>query len=192
MIPKAFAKAVATANPWVVLLVFALILTVVYVALWKCPKTRPYKGQLVVLFAICLMALLFFICTYSFKVSKMATGATAATMPRCWCGCLIPVGLLCLKSVLDGSSNPDELFGAHWRQVIIVAVAVFVSVYLFNFIGYYISTSLFLIMLMVMMGEKRPTVLIALPVCWCLFCYFVFVKFLFIALPTGSLFASIF
>lgn len=191
MIPKEFAKAVAGMNPWVLLLVFMLILTVMYVILWKIPQTRPYKGQISVLFAICLMALLFFICTYSFKTSKMATGATAATMPRCWCGCLIPVALLCLKSIVDGHTKPDEPFFERWPQVIIVAVAVFVSVYLFNFLGYYLSTSLFMIMLMMLMGERRPKLLIILPVCWCLFCYAIFVKLLFIALPTGSLFAAI-
>lgn len=192
MIPKAFAKSVATMNPWVLLIVFALILTVIYIAFWKIPQTRPYKGQLIVLVAICLMALLFFICTYSFKTSKMATGATAATMPRCWCGCLIPVAILCLKSIVDGHTKPDEPFASRWPQVIIVAVGVFVSVYLFNFIGYYISTSLFMIGLMLLMGERRVWLLIVLPVCWCIFCYAIFVKVLFISLPVGSLFAGIF
>lgn len=189
---KAFAKALASANPWIVLLVFAAVLAVLYVAFWKCPKTRPYKGQLIVLCAICLMALLFFILTYSFKVSKMATGATAATMPRAWCGCLIPVALLCLKSILDGSADPDEPFGQHWKMVLGVTAAVFVSVYLFSSIGYYLSSAIFLVMLMLLMGERKPVVLIGVPIFWCVFTYFVFAKFLFIALPTGTLWASIF
>lgn len=189
---KAFAKALASTNAWIILLVCVIILAALYVIFWKIPKTRPFKGQLIILCAICLMALLFFILTYSFKVSKMATGATAATMPRAWCGCLIPVALLCLKSILDGSAEPDEPFGKHWKMVIGVAVAVFFSVYLFQSIGYYLSSAIFLVMLMWIMEERRPVVLAAVPVCWCIFTYFVFAKFLFIALPTGTLWASIF
>ncbi|MGN0158820.1 MAG: tripartite tricarboxylate transporter TctB family protein [Brotaphodocola sp.] len=189
---RAFAKTLASLDAWIILLICLIIMAALYVAFTKIPKTRPYKGQLLVLSGICLMALLFFILTYSFKVSKMATGATAATMPRAWCGCLIPVALLCLKSILDGSSEPDEAFGPHWKMVIGVVVAVFVSVYLFSSIGYYLSSAIFVILLMWLMGERRPLVLVGVPIGWCIFTYFVFAKFLFIALPTGTLWASIF
>ncbi len=188
----AFAKMLASLNVWWVLLGYFLILAVLFVIFKANAKTRPYKGQLLVLCAICLMALLFFVLTYSFKVSKMATGATAATMPRAWCGCLIPVALLCLKSILDGSADPDEPFGTHWKLVIGVAAAVFISVYLFQSVGYYLSSAAFLVLLMWLMGERKPVVLAAVPVCWCLFSYFIFAKFLYIALPTGSLWAAIF
>lgn len=186
-----FAKALASLQFGWILLGYAVILAILFVIFRKIEKTKPYVGQLMVLSAVCLMALLFFILTFSFKTSKMATGATARSMPQTWCIALIPVALLCLKSILDGSSKPDEPFG-RWKLVVIVAVAIFASVFLFQYIGYYLSSAIFLLLLMWLMEERRPVVLAAVPIGWCVFTYFVFAKFLFISLPVGSLFSGLF
>ncbi|MCC8060569.1 MAG: tripartite tricarboxylate transporter TctB family protein [Clostridiales bacterium] len=188
----AFAKTLASLSPYWVILGFVVILAALFLLFRANAKTRPFCGQLLVLSAICLMAALFFILTFSFKVSKMATGASAATMPRAWVVCLIPVAILCFVSILGKSGVPDAPFGANWKRVIIVIVAIFVDVFLFKYIGYYVSSAVFLIFLMLLMGERRLACLAAVPVGWCVFTYFVFAKFLFISLPTGSLWASIF
>lgn len=188
----AFAKMLASLSIWWILLGFIVILAILFLVFSKVEKTRPVRGQLLVLCAICLMALLFFIITFSFKGSKMATGATAATMPRAWAVLLIPVAILCVLNILNKSNEPDAGFGPRWKMVIVVVAAIFASVFLFKYIGYYLSSAIFLFLLMWLMEERKPLTLIAVPVCWVLFSYFVFAKFLFIALPTGALFESIF
>lgn len=188
----AFAKMLASLNVGWILLGFVAIMLILFLIFSKVQKTRPVRGQLMVLSGICLMALLFFILTFSFKVSKMATGATAATMPRVWCVCLLLVSVLCAKSILGKSGEPDAAFGPRWKMVIVVVVAIFASVFLFKYIGYYLSSAIFLFLLMWLMEERKPVTLIAVPIGWVLFSYFVFAKFLYISLPTGSLWTAIF
>ena len=50
------------------------------------PRTRPVKGQLLCVVGMDLITLLFYILTFSLRVSKMAaqSGATPRTMPRLW------------------------------------------------------------------------------------------------------------
>ncbi len=188
----AFAKMLASLSIWWILLGFLIILAALFLAFGRGEKTRPVRGQLLVLSAICLMALLFFIITFSFKGSKMAAGATAATMPRAWAVLLAPVAGLCALNILSESNEPDAGFGPRWKMVVTVAAAIFASVFLFKYIGYYLSSAVFLVLLMWFMEERRPAALIGVPVCWVLFSYFVFAKFLFIALPAGALFEVIF
>ncbi|MCI8838269.1 MAG: hypothetical protein HFG74_09440 [Hungatella sp.] len=188
----AFAKMLASLSIWWILLGFIVILAALFLVFSKNQRTRPVRGQLLVLSAICLMALLFFIITFSFKGSKMAAGATAATMPRAWAVLLIPVAVLCGINILSKSNEPDPEFGPRWKMVITVAAAIFASVFLFKYIGYYLSSAVFLVLLMWLMEERRPVTLVAVPLCWVLFSYFVFAKFLFIALPAGALFEAIF
>ncbi len=184
---KAFAKSIEALPAWAILLIFLAIMVGFYFAYRAGKKTRPYTGQLMVLTGICLLALLFYILTFGFKVSKLATGATAATMPRVWCIALVPVAALCAYSIFRAKKE-DAAFG-RWKLVFIVIVAVFLSVFLYQYIGYYLSSALFILLLMLLLEERRPVPLVAVPVCWMLFSYFVFAKFLFISLPKGQLFS---
>ena len=50
------------------------------------PRTKPVKAQLLCVVGMDLITLLFYILTFSLRVSKMAaqSGATPRTMPRLW------------------------------------------------------------------------------------------------------------
>lgn len=148
-------------------------------------RTRPYMGQLLVLSGICLVALLFFVLTFDLKVRKMDMHVTAATMPRVWAAALVPVAVLAFVSILNLSSAPDKPF-ERWQMVVLVIAAVFSSVYLFDYIGYYISSALFLVLMMVMMRERKWTRLVLVPAVWCAFTYLVFEKLLYMSLPQGQ------
>lgn len=186
----AFAKTLASLNVGWILLGYFAVMAIFFLIFRSCKKTRPYVGQLMVITGILVIAALFFILTFSFKTSKMATGATARTMPRTWCAALIPVGLLCYISILKGDTKPDEPFG-RWKFVLGVIAAVFISVFLFAYIGYYLSSAIFLVLLMLLLHERNPITLIAVPVVWDLIAYFVFAKFLYISLPIGAIFEKI-
>lgn len=187
---SALAKSLASLNVNWIVLGYAVVMMILFVIFRRSQKIRPYTGQMMVVSGICLFALLFFILTFSFKVSKMATGATASTMPRTWCVALLPVSILCIISILNGSSEPDEPF-QRWKFVIGVTFAVFASVFLFSYIGYYLSSALFIFLLMWLLGERKVVTLTAVPVIWDLFTYFVFARVLYISLPVGALFELI-
>lgn len=174
---------------WTVL-IFAALMGLFWVIYTKVPRLKPYRGQLLVITFLTLFTLLLFLCTFSFRVKGIMKYTTAATMPRTWCALMAPVIVLVFVSILNGTCEPDEPF-RRWQLSLGIAALVFASVFLFEYIGYYLSSAIFLVVMMALMRERKALRLILVPVCWCLFTYFVFDKLLFITLPAGSLFAGL-
>ena len=156
------------------------------------PRTKPVKAQLLCVVGMDLITLLFYILTFSLRVSKMAaqSGATPRTMPRLWAFLMIFASIGAYIAILKTDNKPDAKFD-RWVFALLVALGSIVSVILFQWIGYYLSSALFIVTVMIAMGEKNKLQLILTPVLWCVFTYFVFNKFLFISLPVGSLFKGI-
>ena len=156
------------------------------------PRTKPVKAQLLCVVGMDLITLLFYILTFSLRVSKMAaqSGATPRTMPRLWAFLMIFASIGAYIAILKKDNKPDAKFD-RWVFALMVALGSIVSVMLFQWIGYYLSSALFIVTVMIAMGEKNKLQLILTPVIWCVFTYFVFNKFLFISLPVGSLFKGI-
>ena len=185
-----FAKALAKLDVQWILLIYTVILVLLLLLFRKLPKTRPYVGQLMLLSGILLMGILFYIITFSFKVSKFSTGATARTMPQFWVILLVPISIATFFAIIGKNSVPDKKFN-RWKLVIMTILLVVASVMLFDYIGYYVSSAVFLVLLMLLMEERRPAMLISVPVGWVVFTYFVFQKLLFISLPVGKLFEKL-
>ena len=156
------------------------------------PKTKPVKGQLLCVVGMDLITLLFYILTFSLRVSKMAaqSGATPRTMPRLWAFLMIPASIGAYIAILKKDNKSDTPFD-RWVFALLVALGSIVSVMLFQWIGYYLSSAIFIVTVMIAMGERNKLQLILTPVIWCIFTYFVFNKFLFISLPVGSLFKGL-
>ena len=74
----------------------ALLLIGFYFLFNAIPRTKPVKGQLLCLVGIDLITLLFFILTFSLRVSKMAaqSGATPRTMPQLWAVLMVPASMV--------------------------------------------------------------------------------------------------
>ena len=156
------------------------------------PRTKPVKAQLLCVVGMDLITLLFFILTFSLRVSKMAaqSGATPRTMPQLWAALMVPASIGCFVAILRKDNKPDKKFD-RWVFALLVGLGSMVSVLLFQWIGYYLSSAIFIVTVMIAMGEKNKLQLILTPVSWCVFTYFVFDRLLFISLPIGSLFKGI-
>ena len=157
------------------------------------PRTKPVKAQLLCVVGMDLITLLFFILTFSLRVSKMAaeSGATPRTLPRLWAFLMLFASIGAFAAILRKDNKPDEKFD-RWVFALLVGLGSIVSVMLFQWIGYYLASAIFIVTVMVAMGERNKWTLIVTPVAWCVFTYFVFNKLLFISLPVGSLFKEIF
>ena len=185
-----FAKTLAALDVKWYLVFLAVAEAVLFVVFRKVKKLRPYTGQLLLLSAFLLIALVFFLLTFSFRVSKLASGVSARSMPRLWIFFLLVSGIMVLVQMLLGKEDPDAPLG-RWQLAVAVIVLSILSVFLFSYIGYYVSSGLFIVAFMLMLGERKPIPLVVTPIAWGLFTYFVFNKFLFISLPVGSLFQAI-
>ncbi len=167
--------------------VIALLLLLLYFVFGLSPRTKRVRIQLLVLCAMDLITLLFYLLTFSLRVSKLAqsAGATPRTMPRLWALLMLFASIGAFFAILHGEGN-DEPF-QRWAFALVVGVGSIFSVMMFSIIGYYLSSALFIVLVMVAMKEKSKVQLIVTPIVWCLFTYIVFDRLLFISLPTGLL-----
>ena len=167
----------------------AVIMIGFYFLFNAIPRTKPVKAQLLCVVGMDLITLLFYILSYSLRVSKMAaqSGATPRTMPRLWECLILFASIGAYIAILKKDNKPDAPFD-RWVFALMVGLGSIVSVMLFQWIGYYVSSAIFIVTVMIAMGERNKLQLILTPIIWCIFTYFVFNKFLFISLPVGSLF----
>lgn len=190
---EALSKFLADQSVYVILGALVVLMVAAYFVFNAIPKTKPVKAQLLCVFGMDLITLLFFLMTFSLRVSKMASeaGATPRTLPRLWAFLMLFASIGAYVAILNKGNKPDEKFGK-WAFALLVGLGSIVSVLLFQFIGYYLSSAIFIVVVMIAMGERNKLQLILTPVIWCVFTYFVFNKFLFISLPVGSLFKGLF
>jgi len=173
-------------------LILAVYLGLLWALIRPFKRLRPYTGQLLVLAGIFWVGLLFYIISFSFPAPAPILRAVtdASTIPRVWFFALIPVVILTLIPIFRGTDDHDPKWG-NVRLVGIVLAALVISIALFGFIGYYISSALFMITVMWVLGSRKKLELIAVPAGWILFSYFVFARLLNVRLPVGSLFSGL-
>lgn len=186
---EAFFKWFAALHYYWYLSAFVAIMVGLFFLFSAYPRTRRVRGQLLTLSAMCLITLLFFILSFSLRVSKIAlsTGFSARTMPRLWSYLMLPTSIAAFIQILKKDNKPDEKLG-RWPLALGVALGSIFSVILFQFVGYYISSAVFIFLVMWVMNERRWTMLVLTPLGWLAFTYFIFQKLLFINLPVGFLF----
>ncbi|TVR69554.1 MAG: hypothetical protein EA427_08030 [Spirochaetaceae bacterium] len=173
------------------LLFLGIILALGWLLIRPFRKLRPYTGQILVLVAILWIGLLFYIITFSFPVPRFSgVATTGATVPRFWFYVLIPVTLLAFIPMLKGEEVPDRKRGS-LRRVGIVMGALVLSLFAFRYIGYYLSSAIFLVVIMWVLDSRNKIELVAVPVCWVIFSYFFFARLLYVRLPVGMLFAGL-
>ncbi|MBO7048862.1 MAG: tripartite tricarboxylate transporter TctB family protein [Spirochaetia bacterium] len=183
----------ANLSYWWILGGLTLLLVGLYFLFNSMERTKPVKGQLLCLCGMDLITLLFYLLTFSLRVSKIAAeaGATPRTMPRLWAFLMVFVSAGAAYAILKSSRKPDEKFD-RWVFALLVGAGSIFSVIMFNIIGYYLSSAIFILVVMLAMGERNRLQLVLVPLAWCVFTYFVFYKLLYISLPFGSLFTGLF
>lgn len=187
---EAFSKWLTNLSYWWILLGFVVILLGLYFLFNAFPRTKKVKLQLLVLSAMDLVTLLFFLLTFNLRISKLAaeSGATPRTMPRLWALLMLFVSIGAFFAIIRQGAKKDEKFD-RWVFALLVAVGSIFSVFMFKYIGYYVSSAVFILVVMLAMGEKNKWQLILTPIIWCVFTYLVFYKMLFIKLPFGTWFS---
>ena len=185
-----FSKWLTNLSYWWILAGFLAIMIGLYFLFGIWPRTKRVRCQLLCLCGMDLVTLLFFLLTFNLRVSKLAAeaGATPRTMPRLWTLLMAIASIGAFVAILKKDNKEDEKFN-RWIFALLVGVGSIFSVIMFQYIGYYLSSAIFIFVVMIAMGERNKLQLILVPIIWCLFTYFVFYKFLYIKLPFGSLFS---
>ena len=182
------------ANLWwpLIFLILAVFLGLVWLLTRPSKRLRPYTGQILVLAGAFWVGLMFFFISFSFPLpSPILRAVTSArTIPQVWFLALVPVTVLALIPILRGKEEHDPKWG-NVRLVAIILTALIVSVGLFGILGYYVSSALFMITTMWVLGSRNKIELVAVPAGWVLFSYFIFARLLNVRLPIGSIFAAL-
>ena len=141
---------------------------------------RPYFGEILVPCGLIALALLFLAVTFRFPTEE----AGPSVVPRLWIfwTCVLCGGIL--WQVWRGKAKPDPRPG---RLGFLLLISTLLIVYYFAMLtaGYFLSTFIFLALLMHILGYRRKAVIVAVAAGWVLFSYVVFYRLLYIQLPLG-------
>ena len=163
------------------LLIVALIAGLVLVGLIaRKSRFRPYLGQILVPSSLIAFSLLFYVITFSFPKEK----AGPAVIPHLWIFWTLILSGAVLWRVFRGAGKPDPESG---RIGFLLLVIVLLAGYYFAFesMGYFLSSFIFLVMLMHLLSYPKKFVIYSVAAGWVVFCYVVFYRLLQIQLPLG-------
>jgi hypothetical protein len=161
---------------------------------------RQDVGEAVIPLVLLLIGGLLFLATLVFPKSDEVG---AAAIPRLWLVALFPLCLVlgvqawgALRSATEpglkgGAGQPlgGEPIAGTRSPASVAPFCLLLLAYLpvMAGLGYFIATFLFLITAMFLLGERSPVRIVGVTLGWLLFSYLVFVRLLFVPLPTGLL-----
>lgn len=106
---------------------------------------------------------------------------------------IIIKGALFSKKPVTGTPSGDPPLSKRTAiRIVIYCVAILAYILLMDKIGYIISTIAFAMYSMIFMKNKNKIAVVALPVIFAFLMYFIFLKFLYVTLPTGSWMENLF
>jgi len=135
-----------------------------------------------------LISIVFYLQSFIFPVSGEVG---PAVVPRLWIFALVPLSLLLLVKTLRNKEGVEQ---AGPRVDIVLTFIGFLIVYLLvmNYVGYFLSTFIFMITGMIYLGYKNIKVMLITSATWIVFSYIIFYKILFVPLPLGKWFEGLF
>jgi hypothetical protein len=174
------------------LYIFIAILTIVFTAVVvlviKSTK-KAYAGRIIIPVFFIELALAFGIVTLNFPNRGDDVGP--GVVPGLWLiAILIFSGLLLFKALL-GTEEQDPPWG-HLKKVIFFIVMTILYIIVMQYIGYYLSTIIYLILGMYYLSYRNWVVMISITAGWVVFSYFAFYRLLYVPLPQGMLIERIF
>lgn len=162
---------------WFFLLCFAGCGTVLAL---RFSKKKDYTGQAIIPTMMIAFSLLLWAITFSFPSEE----AGPAVVPRLWIFWSVLLAGLLLVFCFSGKTDKDPRSG---RLGFLLTGIILTIVYFFaiEILGYFISSFLFLALLMYLLSYRKPLVVFLVCSGWVLFSYIIFYKLLYIQLPLG-------
>jgi tripartite-type tricarboxylate transporter receptor subunit TctC len=172
-----------------------VVLVIVAVATWIVHRGRwDQYGTRVILGSLLAIALLFFAQSQLFPYT---TGVGAAAVPQLWIGILgLLIAIAWIRAtptrIADSSdattTEPQRETSRRPSRVAGIIGLLAIYVVITFYLGYYISSFVFLVTTMWLLGEKRWRVLLPVAGAWLAFAYLTFERLLYVHLPAGRWF----
>jgi len=164
------------------LLAYIVLLAIIYKI-----KTKLFVGDLIIPLGFLFLSAFLYYVTLNFPVGKLAGSVGPASMPRLWLYVLTFFSIWQIYDVIQNGSKKNKKSGNIKKPLGLVLL---MTGYLLvmNYLGYFITTFIFLISGMYWMTYKRPLVMFGVTAGFLLISYYAIVKLLQVPLPTGILF----
>jgi hypothetical protein len=143
---------------------------------------KDYFGEILVPSTLIAFSMVFLAITFSFPSEE----AGPAAVPLLWIFWTIVLCAAILWQVLSGKAKPDPASG-RLGFLLLVTVVLIGYYFAIQTIGYFLSSFLFLVLLMHIMAFKKKLIIYVVAVCWVVFYYAVFYRLLYIQLTLGYL-----
>lgn len=101
-------------------------------------------------------------------------------------GFLLVLSLALIREGFHSSAQEDQT-AFNWRPVLVTVLAALAYFLLMPRLGFVLATACFLAGMMVYLGERRPLLLILLPLCFSAGVYLLFARLLHVMLPASPL-----
>ena len=143
-------------------------------------RRKEYFGEILVPSSLIALSILLFVITFTFPEEEAGPSA----VPRLWAFWTCVMCGAILWQVFRGKAKPDPESG---RLGFLLLVTVLLIGYYFAILtaGYFISSFVFLALLMHIMAFKKRWIIFGVSAGWVLFSYVVFYRLLYIQLPLG-------
>lgn len=167
-------------------ILIAILISLLFVIWAVVRKTdrKEYLFSILLPCALMFLAILFYAITFSFR--DQAVGGPT-TIPRIWIYSLIVLSIGLMISVWSGKVAPDKKFNRVGFVFLFVGLLVLYC-YSFQYIGYFLSSFLFVVASLFALSYKNKLVVFSIAGFWVIFVYAIFYKTLHIYLPLGSVF----
>jgi hypothetical protein len=161
-----------------IVVLLAMLLTIGIVV--RRSSKKDSFGEILVPSSLIAFSIVFLAITFSFPAEE----AGPAAIPLLWSFWTIVLCAAILWQVLHGKAKPDPESG---RLVFLLLVTILLIAYYFAIqaIGYFLSSFLFLVLLMHILAYKKKLIIYLIAVGWVAFSYIIFYKLLYIQLPLG-------
>lgn len=165
------------------------ILAVAALFFAACGK-KDRLGSLMVLTALIELSVVFIFLTNGLEEME-GMDSSAKLMPYLWS---LPLLAVSLFQFFRTWRAPHDKSVGHGRldKIFFAFTIASVAVSQFNTLGFFVCTATMLVLLMLLLGERRIFLILGTVACWVLFTWFVFNKVLLLALPAGTFFNNLF
>jgi len=174
------------------LLIFIAVLTVIFavvILLVLKSSKKAYAGRIIIPVFFIELVLAFGIVTLNFPKKGDVVGPSV--VPGLWLIAIFIFSTLLLIKGLLGNEEKDPPWG-HIKKVTAFIIMTILYIIIMQFIGYYLSTVIYLILGMYYLSYRNWIVMISIAGGWVVFSYFAFYRLLYVPLPKGMLIERIF
>ncbi len=166
---------------------FVIIFLIIGFFVNRSPK-RKYLGRIMLPLFFIILSIILFIISYSFPSNEKVG---PSVIPRLWIFILIPLNIYLLIDILRQKKEIEHEGGNTKIVFGFIGLLILYLICIF-YIGYFISSFVFLLVGIYMLGYRKYLTMLLISAGWLLFSYLIFYKLLYVPLPVGKLIEIIF